>query len=136
MNIFMHRRFYSIALILMLPAIIVLVAEMSGVWTRVGAHPWWSLSGALLGLGIGLACVASLAALSRFGRISPILEIVVFAVLALVACILMLNGKETFATSYASDAVSGRFWHFGYIGMIAMLYGALVSAGKAWLSRI
>ena len=115
-----------------LPAILILALERIGAMTALGAHPWWSFSGAATGLAIGLGVLAALIVLtSRYGRVSDLLLAMVFAGLALIAVILMLNGKESFAMSYASDAVSGRFWHYGYIGFVGALYAALVSACRA-----
>ena len=123
-------------LALTLPAAAILAAQLAGFWVALGAHPWWALSGAMTGLGIGFSAHMGLALTSRFGRVSDLLLVMVFAGLALVALILMLNGKESFAMSYASDALSGRFWHLGYIGFIAALYAALVSAFRAlWPGR-
>jgi len=120
---------------LVLPAVIVLAGHFAGFWILLGAHPWWSLSGADIGIAIGLATMVLLAFLSRFGKVSPLLLLLGFSALALVAAILMLNGKESFAMSYARDAVAGRFWYFGYIGFIAAVYATLAAGCEAFITR-
>ena len=114
-----------------LPALAIFALERAGAMVALGAHPWWSFSGAASGFAIGFGVLALIALTSRYGRISNLLLALVFGGLALVAVVLMLNGKEIFAMSYASDVVAGRFWHFGYIGFVAALYAELVSACRA-----
>jgi hypothetical protein len=35
-------------------------------------------------------------------------------------------GKARFSASYAEDAVAGRMWFFGWIGIVAMLFVLVV----------
>jgi hypothetical protein len=112
---------------LAVPAALILALDFAGIWVRLGAHPFWSLKGAGIGIAIGLAVLLCLAFLQRYGRVSEALMVLIFAATALVAGTLTLNGRESFVASYANDAEAGRFWYFGYIGFVAALYAALAT---------
>jgi len=112
-------------LYLVLPGLMIVAADLGGLPVWFGAHPFWSLKGALIGIAIGFAVMLVLTIVRQRHQISPSLLLLVFVFAALIAAILMLNGKEGFAVSYARDAAAGRLWYFGYIGLAAAIYAVL-----------
>ena len=83
----------------------------------LGAHPWWSFSIALIGVPIGLI-ISTIAIKTRMGRW---IAVTVSLVLLMVAGIIAHLGKATFVASYAENGVAGRFWYYGWIGVMAAL---------------
>lgn len=106
-------------------ATLVLLAHASGLWLWFGAHPWWALSGTLWGMALGTSVVLASHAAMRVSYVPHWLRIIGYLFLAFVAAVLSMNGKETFAASYAEDALAGRFWHYGFIGLVAATFGFL-----------
>ncbi len=123
-------------LYLVLPGLLIVAADLGGLLVWIGAHPFWSLKGALIGIAIGFAVILVLAAIKRRQQISPSLLLLVFIFVALIAGILMLNGKEGFAVSYARDAAAGRLWYFGYIGFAAAIYATLSALLEVLMVRL
>ena len=113
---------------LVLPALLMAAVQFAGVFEWLGAHPFWSLKGAMIGVAIGLGLYLLLALYRRRHRISEALLLLVFVVALVIAGALALNGKASFVMTYAQDVVGGRYWYFGYIGFCAALYLAMVSA--------
>lgn len=107
----------------------VLLAYTGGA-ASLGAHPWWSLSIALIGTPMGLV-LAFLAVKARIGRWFAIAG----SLLLLLAAGLAAHfGKMEFVASYAENGLAGRFWYYGWIGVMAALSLLLAVAflpGKA-----
>ena len=98
----------------------VLLAQ-SGLFVRLGAHPWWGVQTALIGAPIG----ASLAMLPWLDGKRFILGSAVLGLSAAAA----MYGKSQFAASYAEDAFAGALWYYGWIGIAlgdALIVAALV----------
>lgn len=93
-----------------------------GVW--LGAHPFWAVQGAIIGGAVGGIGAAVLPA--RRG--------VWVALLALLAGILAAYfGKQAFVSSYAENALAGRFWFLGYQTALAGGAGLAVYAAARGL---
>ncbi|MBT8417435.1 MAG: hypothetical protein KJO42_08335 [Silicimonas sp.] len=104
-------------------ALLVILAANGGLTVLLGAHPFWSVSIAWVGVPIGL--IAALTVKSLDWRWS--LRIALFAVLLGLAYLTASLGKERFAASFAEDAFAGRLWYFGWIAVAASAT-ALISA--------
>ena len=94
-------------------AIAVIAAAYLGLTQSLGAHAFWATKTAWIGVPIGL--VAALA-LARFGKMP---RLVFFAVLLVAAGAAAHFGRVEFAASYAENALAGKFWYFGWIGVAA-----------------
>ncbi|MGV8951388.1 MAG: hypothetical protein ACOH2M_09820 [Cypionkella sp.] len=97
-------------------AIPVLLAY-SGATTWLGAHPWWSVSIAWIGAPIGLALAMPAVAIGL--RRPPV--IAAAATVLVLAGLSAHFGKAEFAASFAENGLAGRFWYFGWIGVMAAL---------------
>ena len=98
-----------------------LLLAQSGLFVRLGAHPWWAVQVALIGAPIG----AVLALLPWLNGRRFLIGLGVLVVAGAVAA----YGKTQFAASFAEDAFAGRLWYFGWIGVAlgdAMIVAALV----------
>lgn len=98
-----------------------LLLAQSGLFQRLGAHPWWALQVAYVGAPIG--AVLAMLPLGQTRRF-----LFGFGVLA-IAIASAAYGKTQFAASFGEDALAGRFWHFGWIGIAAgdaLIVAALV----------
>ena len=91
-------------------ALPILLAQ-SGLFVRLGAHPFWGVQVALIGAPVG-AVVALLPWVD--GR-RLLLGLLVLG-LAIGAA---TYGKTQFAASFAEDSLAGRLWYFGWIGIAA-----------------
>ena len=84
----------------------------------LGAHPWWALKLGWLGAGIGVVIWLGLR-LAGLGRRATVgLAALVLAAAAVVTAV----GKARFAASFAEDALAGRMWFFGWIGIMAAAF--------------
>lgn len=95
----------------------------------LGAHPFWASDVVLWGSAGGILVVA--AGGSRALR----LRLIGSLVLAGLGLALATWGKAQFAASYGEDALAGRLWHFGWIGVCAFTFAALVLAGASFSPR-
>ncbi len=102
-------------------AVFVILAAYWGASRQLGAHPFWSVKIAWIGVPIGL-----MFALMLRGRAWPT-RIVGFAVLLGIAGIAAHFGRLRFAASFAEDRLAGQFWFFGWIG-VAIFLTALIAA--------
>lgn len=113
----------------LIAAISVIAAAYLGLTTALGAHPFWSVSVAWIGVPIGLL----LALLGRTFGLRRSLQVLVFLIGLTVAFAVASLAKERFAASFADDALAGRFWHFGWIAITAFaaaMISALISLGR------
>lgn len=96
-------------------ALVVILAANAGLAERLGAHPFWSIAVAWIGVPIGLL----MAMATRWFSLKWPLRVAVFGV-GLAASFLMAGyGKERFAASFAEDAAAGRMWYMGWIATMA-----------------
>ena len=110
-----YRLPLAVVLALALP---VLLAAL-GVSRGLGAHPFWAFQTAIVGAPVG--CVLGLA-LMRTRR-----GILAGAALLAVSGVTAWMGKARFTASYAEDALAGKLWYFGWIGVAAGLALLLVA---------
>ncbi|MBL4808079.1 MAG: hypothetical protein JKY31_12470 [Rhodobacteraceae bacterium] len=108
-------------------AALLFVAHLSGLWTLLGSHPFWSASATYLGLAAGLVVVVLIWGKPGWGVL-----ILLFLLTAL-AFYASTKGKEVFVGSYAENSFAGRIWYFGFIGFIAGLFASLVGLVSAFL---
>ncbi|MCG6902109.1 MAG: hypothetical protein LJE68_05455 [Rhodobacter sp.] len=115
----MTRLAWAVVLALIVPPLLAWL----GISARLGAHPWWDVSTALVGAPVGV--VAGLFCLRRAKGAGFTLSLVVLAGAVAVAW----YGKTQFAASFAEDAFAGKMWYFGWIGIAAgtsmLVFGAL-----------
>jgi len=117
------KRLIPLAVSLALPLAAALLAQVTGVTQKLGAHPWWADKVIWIGLGIGLvlAGLARAMCLGRFTRVSG------FILLTLAATVTAYTGKARFVASYAEDAFAGQMWYFGWISICALTTAMLAS---------
>lgn len=92
-----------------------------GIFRLLGAHPWWDVQTALIGAPIG--CLIGLG----LARLGPVMGRGLGLALLTMAIASASYGKMQFAASYAEDALAGKLWYFGWIGIAAGLGASLVA---------
>jgi len=92
-----------------------------GVSRSFGAHPWWDMKTALIGAPIGGIIGLILMRFALTLRLGVSLLGLAGAVAA------AWYGKTQFAASFAENALAGKLWYFGWIG-IAVGVSAVVMA--------
>jgi len=105
------------------PAVLALVVAMavplllaySGLTIRLGAHPRWAMSTALIGAAVGLLLALALSA----APLRRVISMLVAAVATVLAGVAAYFGKEIFVASYAENGLAGHYWYYGWIGGLA-----------------
>ena len=105
-------------------ALVVILAANSGLTETLGAHPFWAISVAWIGVPIGLV----LALTSKTLGVAWLLRVAFFLLCVVAAYALAALGKERFAASYAEDRLAGQMWYFGWV--------ASTCAGTALIAAI
>ena len=105
----------TFAMTVVLAALAVLALAYLGLPEALGAHPFWAVRVAYLGLGPGLAAIWLMRALG----LSALARVVIAAGLLVVAFAVARTGGLRFAASYAEDAAAGAMWFWGWIGTAA-----------------
>lgn len=118
----MNPRAARWALALLAGAALPLVLALTGLSRMLGAHPWWDVKTSLIGAALGLVATPILLPASRKWRL--LAGLILLAVAAGAAH----YGKTRFAASFAEDALAGRLWYFGWIGIAAGLTLACAAA--------
>ena len=114
-------------------ALVVIVSANAGLTETLGAHPFWSISVAWIGVPVGLV----LAILVKRMGLAWVYRVLAFLALAIAAYAVAVTGKERFAASFAEDTMAGRMWYFGWIaicGFVAALVAALFSPTRSHAS--
>ena len=93
----------------------------------LGAHPWWAVNVGYIGGAAGAVVWLVLGMIGLGPRWTALAAAVVLAA----AGILTWIGKTNFATSYAEDALAGRFWYFGWIVVLAAATVLIASVLRA-----
>ena len=106
---------------IVIAAMAVTLAYVFEVPKALGAHPFWDQQVLFIGAGIGAILGLISLRLPNVARIGGFLALTVLAYLA------ASWGKETFAASYAEDAVAGRVWYFGWFATVAAATAFLFS---------
>lgn len=91
------------------------LASVAGLPEALDAHPWWAARAGIVGSLTGAACLLAL----RYLRLKtgPLLWIAPLG-LALSSGAAVF-GKRAFTASFAESVLAGRFWFFGWFGVIA-----------------
>lgn len=98
-------------------AVLVLLAYQ-GVTEMLGAHPWWAFKVGYFGVIIGVVIYV----VQSFWRGSFATKVLMISVALLAMTVTVWIGKARFSASYAEDAVAGKMWFFGWIGIVAALF--------------
>ena len=85
-----------------------------GLFAQLGAHPFWDVKTAVIGSTIGVVLGLGMLWTRWPGRLAG-------AILLGLAAVAAIVGKSRFVASYAEDALAGKFWFFGWIGIAAGL---------------
>ena len=110
-------------------AFVVIVAAHWGASRALGAHPFWSLKIAWIGVPIGLV----IAILVR--RVSWLKRLAGAAICLGIAAAVAHYGRLQFAASFAEDRLAGQFWFFGWIAVAIFLTALIASALTPGASR-
>lgn len=101
------------AVIALLVALAMIAAALLGAVQALGAHPWWDVSVAATGAGIGAIIAVA------FGRPGGMWLAWAGLIVTLVAFATARHGMTEFAASFGEDAFAGRLWFFGWIAACA-----------------
>lgn len=104
-------------------ALVVILGANAGLTETLGAHPFWSIRVAWVGVPLGL--IAAVAAKHLGGRWA--LRTALFLIGAAIAYAIAVAGKDRFAASFAEDVLAGQLWYFGWIATCAFA-AALIAA--------
>lgn len=107
-------------------ALVVIICANAGLAEALGAHPFWAVRVAWVGVPIGL--ILAIGA-KRVG-LAWVMRILGFLICLAGAYAVASFGKERFAASFAEDTFAGRMWYFGWIavtGFAAALVAAVFS---------
>ena len=115
-------------------ALVVILAANSGLTESLGAHPFWAISVAWIGVPIGLV----LALAAKTLQVAWLIRVLIFLICVSAAYTLAAVGKERFAASYAEDRFAGQIWYFGWIAstcaataLIAAIFSPTHARSKA-----
>lgn len=89
------------------------LAHLFGLTKLLGAHPFWHLQVLWGGAGIGL--ILGLLTLQLQNKV----RLLGFVALAIGAFIAATLGKQSFAASFAENALAGKIWYFGWFATAA-----------------
>jgi len=107
-------------------ALIMAVLVALDVAKPLGAHPWWSQNTLMIGAPVGLILATLVVRVS-----SAVKRLVIAIMFTAVAFAIAKYGQTQFAASYAEDALAGKLWYFGWIGV-----GATVAATLTCLVQL
>ena len=96
-------------------ALVVILAANAGLTELLGAHPFWSIAIAWIGVPIGLILPIA----TRWLDLRWLVRVLIFAVALAATFALASYGKERFAASFAEDRAAGRIWYMGWIATMA-----------------
>ncbi len=99
------------------------LASILGLPEALGAHPWWAVKSGVIGSLIGAAGVTGWRLFFKDARIFPWVAFLGLPMAVLAAVL----GKQTFAASFAENALAGRFWFLGWFGLSACLFALLAT---------
>jgi hypothetical protein len=117
-----------IILALGITLIAALIAAITDLPVKFGAHPWWAQTVILIGAPIGMLLGSLLWAV----RVRRAVRIAVGALGFAAAFAVAKYGQIGFANSYAEDQLAGKLWYFGWI---AVPLGAALLLASAARSR-
>lgn len=106
-------------------------ASLFGLTEQLGAHPWWAAKTGVIGSTGGLAVYAALRGLG----LRPLPLAAMAAAAAVVSGYAAVQGKALFTASFAENTIAGRFWFFGWFGVMAGICALLCSLAARALRR-
>jgi len=103
-------------LIAAIAAVLVIFAAWAGLFSAMGAHPFWHLKVALIGAPIGGVIALIIRSIAQ----RRALAVAGAAFLLIAANATAQFGKMRFVASFAEDAFAGQLWFFGWIATATM----------------
>lgn len=104
-------------------ALAVILAANSGLTTQLGAHPFWAVQTAWVGVPAGLA----LAVLLKWIRARWLTRAITLCMALGLSFALAHFGKERFAASFAEDRAAGQAWFYGWIAVMTFATAAIAT---------
>lgn len=111
-------------------AAVIVGLEPTGLWTWLGAHPFWSSRVAFFGVAAGVVLWFLTDWLVRRTHSAVSSAIAILAVAIIVTGTLSWYGKTEFAASLADNRFAGQMWYFGFIAFIACIFATLAMLSK------
>jgi len=97
---------------------LVMVGTHLGLTGLLGAHPFWAVKVGYIGALVGLVLAVGF----WWMRVGFGLKLTLAAGLLILAAGVAALGKARFAASYAEDALAGKMWFFGWIGIVVAVF--------------
>ncbi len=113
----------KLALPASIAAILVLAFAYLGGTIQLGAHPFWSVQVAYIGIGVGLVVLFA----AHLLGLAKARQIVLFGIGLIIAVAVAKYGKNGFAASYAEDRFAGKLWYYGWIATCSMAFSFLAA---------
>lgn len=92
-------------------ALVVIVSANAGFAVVLGAHPFWAIQVAWIGVPLGLI----LAIAAKHFDIRYIRRVILFGLCLALAYAVATWGKQNFAASIGEDRFAGLMWYLGWI---------------------
>lgn len=115
---------------MLVAAILVAALAQFGVTAALGAHHFWSVQVAYIGIAAG----AVLLVLRYFIGGSNRTFIAIFGIGFLVAITITIYGKNEFVASFAENRLAGKGWYYGWIAITTTLFALLAEVIETALS--
>lgn len=96
-------------------ALAVILGANAGLVETLGAHPFWAIHVAWIGVPIGIV-IAIAAKLIGLGWLFRVL---IFLACTVAAYAIAVAAKDRFTASFAEDVMAGRLWYLGWIATCA-----------------
>lgn len=106
----------QIIIALVITAALMAVSAL-GLPETLGAHPFWAVKTGIMGSVAGLLIYAA----ARLAKIRPRYIALIGGAALILSVVAAIQGKSIFAASYAENALAGKFWYFGWLGIWAAL---------------
>lgn len=105
----------------LMSAFVVLLAAYWGLSRALGAHPFWSVKIAWIGVPLGLLLAL------LFRRQAWTRRLTLFGAALILTGLAAHFGRLRFAASFADDRLAGQFWFYGWIGVAISLTAIIVA---------
>jgi hypothetical protein len=102
---------------------IMIAASALGLPEALGAHPLWAVKTGLVGSGAGLLTYVAF----RWAGMRPGPIAVLGGLMLVLSGLVAMQGKSLFVTSFAENALAGRFWYFGWLAVTGSSQVSLTS---------
>jgi len=117
-------------------AAIIVGVEPAGIWTWLGAHPFWSAKVAFFGVATGAALWLLVDWLARRAKSETSSPVAILVVAIILTGTVSWYGKTEFSASFAENTFAGQLWYYGFILFVACIFAALVTVSKAIVPKI